>query len=192
MKTYVIALSGGIGCGKSTVAKILRAMGYKIYDCDSRAKILMDTSDEIKCRIKDSISSDAIVGNAIDRTVLGNIVFNNPDALSRLNQIVHHAVRDDIHRWLKSNDKVRFIETAILYQSHLDSIVDEVWEVNAPIDISIERVMNRNGFTVEQVKSRIDSQQFTPEYLHNNVHYISNDNINALLPQIESLLSRIS
>lgn len=192
MSIYAIALSGGIGCGKSTVARVLKAMGYQIYDCDSKAKVLMDTSDEIKRRIKEEISAEAIVDNAIDRAVLGNIVFNNPDALLKLNEIVHHAVRNDINCWLSGNDWVCFIETAILYQSHIDCMVDEVWDVQAPMDIRIKRVMDRNGFTPEQVKSRIDSQQFTPERLHNNVHAINNDNTSALLPQIEALLSRLS
>ncbi len=191
MNGYAIALSGGIGCGKSTVAKILHAIGYHVYDCDSRAKILMDTSDEIKHRIKEEVSAETIVDNAINRAVLGNIVFNNPDALLKLNEIVHHAVRNDINRWLSGNDEVCFIETAILYQSHIDCMVDEVWEVQAPIDIRIERVMDRNGFTREQVKSRIESQQYTPERLHNNMHVINNDNVRALLPQIEALLSRL-
>ncbi len=192
MICYLIAISGGIGSGKSVVSRILSTIGYPVYDCDSRAKILMDTSVEIKREISENISESAVKNGNIDRVVLGNIVFNDTNALSILNKIVHDYVKCDLLQWYKHFNGICFVETAILYQSHLDDVVNEVWEINAPTDIRVKRVMERNNMTQQQVESRIASQQFTPEKYHSNTHSVINDNEHALLPQIEYLISQLS
>lgn len=192
MRSYLIAITGGIGSGKSVLSGILLKMGYKVYDCDSRAKMLIDNNPLIIGRIRDEVSPDVVNDGIINRSSLGTVVFNNPDALSRLNNIVHGAVKEDLRQWRNNCiDYICFVETAILYQSRLDSIVDEVWEVHAPENIRISRVMERNGFTEAQVKSRIKAQQYIPENPHRNIHTVVNDNIQAILPQIEMLLSRL-
>lgn len=189
MANRMIAISGGIGSGKSVVSEILSAMGYAVYDCDSEAKRLMDTSREIKKRISREISCDAVVDDVINRTLLGNIVFNDRKALETLNAIVHDAVRKDLQLWRESHRcRLCFVETAILYQSRIDGMVDEVWEVEAPADVRVERVMKRNGLSREQVEARIASQEFVPERYHDNTRRVTNDGCQAVLPQIERLL----
>ncbi len=190
MRTRIIAISGGIGSGKSVVCNILRAMGWQIYDCDSRAKALMDSSQEIKRRLKEDIDDSVIsTSGAIDRKLLSNIVFNNTDKLAILNSIVHQSVREDIASCIsETSDQFFFIETAILYQSGIDRMVDAVWEVTAPEDIRIRRVMRRNRCTAEEVSARINSQIFLPETTHPATSYIINDDIHPVLPQIETLM----
>ena len=188
--TWLIAITGGIGSGKSIISDILRAMGHKVYDCDTRAKALMDTDESIKNDLIDLISIDAVRNDrTIDRKLLSEIVFNDPDALSRLNSIVHKAVRADLRRWRDtSSDKTVWVETAILYASRLDREVDEVWEVTAPTELRVQRVMKRNSMSREQVLARISSQSTTAAQLHPLTKAIVNDGVEPVLPQILSLL----
>ncbi len=188
--TRLIAITGGIGSGKSIISDILRAMGHKVYDYDTRAKALMDTDESIKNDLIDLISIDAVRNDrTIDRKLLSEIVFNDPDALSRLNSIVHKAVRADLRRWRDtSSDKTVWVETAILYASRLDREVDEVWEVTAPTELRVQRVMKRNSMSREQVLARISSQSTTAAQLHPLTKAIVNDGVEPVLPQILSLL----
>ncbi len=187
----VVAISGGIGSGKSVVSKMLTAMGYSVYDCDIRAKELMNKSNDIKNAISEKISADVIVNGDIDRQKLSQIVFNDSIKLQVLNNIVHGAVKEDLNKWIgNSEDGIVFFETAILYQSKLNEIVDEVWEVFAPIDIRIERVQMRNNMSREQVMTRISSQEYNIETpLKTTI--IINDNKEAVLPQILKCLNQV-
>ncbi len=191
MTPRLIAISGGIGSGKSVVCNILHTLGYTIYDCDYMAKNIMDNSDIIKKSIATEISQDAITTTGdIDRKILAEIVFNDSNKLNILNSIVHSAIKDNIIKWktINANQKLLFIETAILYQSGLDKIVSDVWEIHAPENIRIKRVMERNHISKEQVIARINSQQISDIELHPNTHIIINDNKTPIIPQIQRLL----
>ncbi len=186
----VVAISGGIGSGKSVVCRILTALGFPVYDCDSRAKMLMDNSNTIKESLKSRITPNAVdVCGNIDRKSIASVVFKDSEKLSELNSIVHGAVRDDIICWLKKlSGLTTFIETAILYQSGIDKLVDEVWEVTAPIDVRIARVCLRNNISKEEVEHRIKAQDISVDMPHENSKIILNDNRHSLLLQIEDLL----
>lgn len=186
----LIAITGGIGCGKSIVSLILKEMGYEVYDCDWKAKYLMDNSPTIKNCLKSVFGNDIIIGGAINRSKLANIVFNNKEKLVKLNNIVHFSVKEDLISWKLeySHKKLLFVETAILYQSGLDSIVDEVWEVNAPLEIRIERVMKRNNISRQDVLSRIESQKC--KILTQADYIITNDDKVAILPQLVTILGK--
>lgn len=188
-KPRLAIISGGIGAGKSVVSRILESMGYPVYDSDSRAKRLMDSSAHIMEQLRLNFGDKTVRDGVIDRKHLSAIVFNAPGKLEILNRIVHGAVVDDVKAWLETlNTEIAFVETALLYQSRLDLLADEVWEVTAPVEIRICRVISRNNMTEHQVRARIDSQNFTPENPHANVKTIVNDDTTPLLPQIERYL----
>ena len=186
----LIAITGGIGCGKSIVSQILKEFGFQVYNCDCNAKYLMDNSPTIKDCLKSTFGNDIIIDGTINRVKLANIVFNNKEKLVKLNNIVHSSVKEDLISWKleNSHNKLLFIETAILYQSGLDSIVDEVWEVNAPLEIRIERVMKRNNISRQDVLSRIESQKY--EILTQADYIITNDDKVAILPQLVTILGK--
>lgn len=190
---HIIALTGGIGAGKSTVAHVLRAWGYLVYDCDSRAKKIMDENDDIKQRIATEIATEAIVDGRIDRSRLSKIVFADSEKLRRLNTIVHRAVRDNIRRWAASvrDRKVVFVESAILYSSGLYAEVDGELRVVAPDETRIARVIRRNGLTRSHIEARIASQQpdENPEIPLADVHMIINDDRQPVLPQLVAYLT---
>ncbi len=189
----LVAISGGIGCGKSVVSAILDRLGYPVYDCDTRAKFLMDSSREILDRLVNEIHESVVVDGRIDRRRLSQLVFSDAGKLARLNSIVHGEVKADLSRWADGHrsDSLLFVETAILYQSGLDKMVDEVWNVVAPKALRIERVMSRNGCTAAEVESRIASQAVEVESPHGTVHEIVNDGFTPLLPRVEALIGRI-
>ena len=186
----LIAITGGIGCGKSIVSQILKEFGFQVYDCDCNAKYLMDNSPTIKDCLKSTFGNDIIIDGTINRVKLASIVFNNKEKLVKLNNIVHSSVKEDLISWKLENSqkKLLFIETAILYQSGLDKVVDEVWEVNAPIEIRIERVMKRNNISRQDVLSRIESQKY--EILTQADYIITNDDKVAILPQLVTILGK--
>ncbi len=191
----IIAIAGGIGSGKSVVSRILREMGCHVYDCDSRAKMLMDESFDIKRRIAAEISEEAITGyGAVDRRVLASVVFADKEKLRRLNDIVHGAVRGDILRWAENLDvDVCWVESAIIYESGIDRMVDEVWSVEAPLELRIERVMARNGMSREEVEARIASQSGNEgiHAVHPATHPVVNDGVEPVLPRVLGLLDSL-
>lgn len=195
MNARIVAITGGIGAGKSVVSDILRAIGYSVYDSDSRAKILMDNSQPIKDAIITDICCEAVNSNGIiDRNCLAREVFADDKKLKRLNDIVHSTVVTDFKKWCdRFSETVAaplFIETALLYQSGIDLLVDEVWEVVAPINERVSRVMRRNNISESQVLSRIASQdQYISPRRHPYIHLIENDGKIPLLPRVEDLLS---
>ncbi|MBQ8773494.1 MAG: dephospho-CoA kinase [Muribaculaceae bacterium] len=191
MATEIIGITGGIGSGKSVVSRILRILGHAVYDCDSQAKQLMDGSDCIKSRIMQEIDRRSVddLGN-INRQRLSSVVFSDKDALARLNEIVHGAVRQDLLEWVNRQVAQRvWVETAILYESGLDKIVDKVWHVEAPLEMRIKRVMLRNSVTRAQVEARIASQPVVSDHKHPDISLIVNDGKLSLLQRIEGLLS---
>lgn len=189
----LIAISGGIGSGKSVVSRMLESMGYHVYDCDSRARRLIDGSQEIKTAICMSLGDECVDADGkLDRKAVSDIVFSDRDKLEMLNKITHAAVRDDIRHWhSEAHDAMLFVETAILYQSEIDRMVEAVIEVEAPIDIRINRIMNRNGFKYHEAMNRINSQKHNVKNLHPRIYKLVNDDRHALLPQLQDILAKL-
>lgn len=186
----IIAITGGIGAGKSVVSSILQVAGYHVYDCDSRAKQLMNTSAAIKQSLIENFGADVYTGDRLNKPRLSNIIFNDPTALQLVNSIVHPAVRLDIEQWAQEQHGKTplFIETAILKEASLDAMVDEVWNVTAPIETRIERVVRRNATTRDKVIERINNQ--TPLTGCEGVKLVEiiNDGTTPLLPQVVKAL----
>ena len=188
----LIAITGGIGSGKSVVARIVKVMGHQVYDCDSRARQLMERSDDVRREIKDAFGPEAYLDDGtLNREHLSKVAFKDPDSLTRLNVIVHPATARDMQQWAQELDQkgttAAFVETALLRTAALDRIVDEVWHVTAPISVRVQRVMARNGLTEQQVLERIASQSIEEDVAPGE-HAIVNDGVAAVVPQVIRLL----
>ena len=184
-----IAIIGGIGSGKSVVSKVLRIMGYPVYDCDSEAKRLMDNSAKIHEELVKAFGEKVVVSGNIDRKYLASLVFNDKSLLNTLNGIVHPAVKVDFEAWaISRKSDVVFVETAILFESKMDDAVDEIWVVDAPIEERIKRVMARDNCDRPAVEARILMQTIIPPTTTKPITHIANDNTNSILKQITELL----
>ena len=187
----LVAISGGIGSGKSVVSHLLTLLGYSIYDCDSRAKLLMNRSEDVKRELREAFGDDVITPQeTVNRDVLSKIIFGNAEALKTVNSIVHPRVVAEIMSLAgKCNDEYFFFETALPQESGLDKLADAVWLVTAPLETRIERVIKRSGLTREQVMARIASQDYS-NIKNNRVEYIINDENKSLTNQLLTLLTK--
>lgn len=191
----LVAITGGIGSGKSIVATMLQVMGHEVYDCDSRARALMTESDEVRHKLVEAFGKETFLDDgSLNRQHLSAVAFGNDEALARLNAIVHPATADDMMRWARQRaslgDRVAFVETALLRTAQLDRLVDQVWHVTAPASVRIPRVMARSGLTAAQVQERIDAQR-DEEHIADGEQSIVNDDKTAVLPQVIRLLESI-
>lgn len=197
MSRRIIGITGGIGSGKSVASRILRLQGRRVFDCDYEAKLLMDTSAEIKQRICAEISSDVTDGScSIDRRRLAEIVFSEPEMLAKLNAIVHGEVAREMLRVAGEADDILFVEAAILASSGLAEYCDRIWIVECRNKREkMERVMQRNGCDSAEVERRMEAQKGEEELLRKyseRVEVIYNESDIALLPQINVLTQQIN
>ncbi|MDE6454240.1 MAG: dephospho-CoA kinase [Muribaculaceae bacterium] len=196
MRLKVIGIAGGIGSGKSVVSRMLAGMGYDVYDSDMRAKQIMDGDVEIKRFLAREIHPDCIrPDGAIDRRTVASVVFGDEEKRLKLNSCVHSAVKADLCLWIEAHgagDAAVFVECAILCESGLVDLTDEIWEVWAPDAVRIERVVRRNGLAEDDVRARIASQAVETAALNaQNPRIIINDGVSPLLPQVEHLLGAV-
>lgn len=163
---YKVGITGGIGSGKSTVCEMLRAMGVAVYDSDSRAKALMAQCDDVRKSLIDAFGVECYNEEGLNRGYLAQQVFGNEEALQRLNAIVHPAVRADFQQWCSEQSSAYVVlESAILFEADFDNEVDTTIAVLAPKEIRVERTMQRDGASREDVLRRMEHQA-SDEELH--------------------------
>lgn len=161
-----IGVTGGIGSGKSTVCRLFAARGIAVYDTDAAAKRLMAEDAALRRAIEARFGEESYQEGALNRPWLARQVFGDEAALQALNRLVHPAVIADFERWATEQQSVYVVvESAILYEAGLDQAVDRVVAVLAPERLRIERAMQRDGATEEQIRSRM-AAQLSDEELH--------------------------
>ncbi len=155
-----VAITGGIGSGKSTVCRALAALsGAPIYDSDSRAKQVMATHPEVRQELVELFGEDVFAEGQLNRALISSRVFGNPPMLERLNAIVHPRVVADFEQWAESQSSDYVIlESALLFTSPLVGHYDLAVVVDAPLEVRVERCVRRDGATPEEVRRRIASQ----------------------------------
>lgn len=187
----IIGITGGIGSGKSVVSRILRLNGYPVYDCDSEARSLMESSAMLKSDLC------AILGNEIytdschlDRKRMAGMIFSDHQLLMRVNKVVHSAVKDDFMRFAREvvSRKV-FCESAILGSSGFADMCSRIWFVDAPEVVRIDRVKHRSGMGEEEIRQRMHAQRDEFSRLSpDKIVRVQNDDTTELLPFILGLL----
>ena len=169
----IIGITGGIGSGKSTIARALAARGFAVYDCDREAKRIIAENKDVQQQIIALLGEEAFVNGVYNTAYVAQRVFAEPELLERLNQIVHPAVKADIirHSPLSGsaaspliNPPFLFLESAILYEAGLDAICDKIFVIEAPEDIRIARTIARDYHgdsspeNINKVRARIKAQ----------------------------------
>lgn len=180
----IVGLTGGIGSGKSTVANFLKDVGVPIYDSDANAKLLMNNNPILRQQIEQLFGADAYQNNQLNRALVGELVFNNPKLLNQLNSIVHPAVANHFKEWVVMQKAWYVVkEAAILFESGAHNNCDFVICVIAHKKTRLQRVMQRDGVTKEQVLNRMNKQMTDDERLELSDFVIHNNQDLAHLKQ---------
>ena len=161
-----VAICGGIGSGKSTVCRMFAERGVAHYDSDSRAKALMNESAELRKALVAEFGEECYDGGVLNRAYLASKVFGSEERLAKLNSIVHPAVKADFLRWAEEQEgDYCILETAILFESGFDALVDQKVAILAPQPLRMMRAMERDGATKEQIEARIKAQMSDDELM---------------------------
>ena len=159
----VVGLTGGIGSGKSTIAKAFAALGIAVFNSDEQAKALIATDTQVKERIIAAFGEEAYQNGEYNRAYIAQIVFNNSEKLAILNGIVHPALAEYFKQWAKKQTSPYVLkEAAILFESGSYKDCDYIITVTAPEQLRIARVMARDHCTEAQVRARM-AQQWTDD-----------------------------
>lgn len=155
-KPLIIGLTGGIGMGKSTVAKIFRGMGIPVHDADASVHASLEKRGKAVPKIK-KLFPDCVVAGVVDRSKLGQMVFGKPQLLKKLEGILHPLVRADEKEFLKSAQLLQaplvILEIPLLFETGAEKRCDLVMTVTAPLAVQKERVLKRKGMTAEKFKA---------------------------------------
>lgn len=160
-----VAITGGIGSGKSTVCKALAAIsGAPLYDSDQRAKEIMATHPAVRSDLVELFGNEVFEQGVLNRELIASRVFGNKESLRRLNAIVHPRVVEDFELWAESQQSDYVIlESALLFTSPLVGHYDLAVVVDAPLEMRIERCVRRDGVSRQQILSRMESQMSASE-----------------------------
>ena len=161
MKT--LAVTGGIGSGKSAVTACLSGKGFPVYDCDAAAKSLYDRRPGIVDTLERLLATPLRdPSGRLDRSRLAGLIFSDPEARLRVESVVHPAVLEDFLGWRARQDAplVAFESAIVLSLPLFDGVYDKVMLVEAPDDVRLARAMRRDGATEEAVRARMAAQSF--------------------------------
>ena len=191
-----LGITGGIGSGKSVVSEILKIKGIPVYNADTEAKRLMVEDEELRHQLMQLLGDDIYFADGtLDKKKIASKIFSNPTLLQKVNQTVHPAVGKDFLRWeqnqAQQSKNIIAMESAILFESNLNMQFDKTLLVYAPLEVRVKRVMIRDAATLEQVQARIKNQSDEESKRSKADFVIENDNQQALLPQINQVLSQI-
>ncbi len=188
-----IGLTGGIGSGKSTVAKVFEVLGIPVYYADDAAKQLMNEDGPLKKQIQKIFGATSYRNGQLDTKYVADIVFKKPEKLQLLNSLVHPATINDAQNWMKKQRSAYTIkEAALIFESGAQQQLDYVIGVYAPTPLRIQRTMQRDGITEEQVMARINKQMDEPSKMQLCDFVIINDEEQMLIPQVVELDKKIS
>lgn len=181
-----IGITGGIGSGKSVVSRILRCNGFIVYDCDTRARSLMEEDKQLKELLEEKLGSFIYHQDGkLNKNLLSQIIFNDKERRKLVNSIVHEAVRSDIKKKRKNTKGKFFIESAILATSGLDKYCDYIWLITSSERMRIKRIEKRDKLDLKQIEKRIHIQEEELDLLtKDKLIVIKNDYNNALLEQV--------
>ena len=187
-----IGITGGIGTGKTFVCKIFKTLGVPIYDADSAAKHLVESDDRIKASIIEHFGSDSYTADGkYNRSYIKEIVFKNSSAKALLESIIHPPVFKDSNNWFEKVDAKGFQyaikEAGILYESNSYLDLDKIIVVDAPLEIRMKRIMNRDHISEDEALIKINIQWPQEEKVKRGDYIIQNDGLHTVIPQVYAL-----
>ena len=188
-----IGLTGGIGSGKSTVAKLFEVLGAPVYYADDAAKRLMNEDEILKQQVQKEFGKEAYTNGSLNRKYISDIVFANPEKLDLLNSIVHPATLKDAEEWMnKQTTPYAIKEAALIFESGAQEQLDYVIGVSAPTPLRIQRTIQRDNITREEVIARMNKQIDETIKMRLCDFVITNDEQQLVIAQVMALHNHIT
>lgn len=189
----LVGLTGGIGSGKTTVAKLFEDLGIPIYIADVEAKALMNRSKVIKRKLIALFGDEAYVDGTLNRPFLAQQIFNDKALLTKMNAIVHPKVASHFKRWAAKQKSAYYIkESAILFENDNAKHCDVVITVTAPEAIRIARVIARDDSSEEKVKAIINNQLSDAIKIEQSDFVITNIDLKSTKQQVLDIHQKLS
>lgn len=190
--TKIIGLTGGIGSGKTTVARQFESFGIPIYIADEEAKKIMELPEVIE-NIKTVFGNEIFDKAKLNRQKLAKIVFNDKEKLQELNKIVHPKVKSHFENWLIENKSAPIVikETALLFETGSEMNFDSIITVTAPLAIRVQRVIERDKIDNEAVLNRINNQISDEIKIAKSNFVIHNDSLESLTKQVKNIYNQL-
>lgn len=181
-----VGITGGIGSGKTTVCKIFSTLGVPVYYADDRGKELMNTDPEIRRQLITLFGDAAYTEHGLDRKYIAEKVFSDKGLLQQLNALVHPAVFKDSFDWFQRHQADPYVlyEAAILFETGSYKMMDKMITVVAPLEVRIERTMQRDAVSRDEVLERVDKQLSDEEKIKMSDFIIYNDQKESLIDQV--------
>ena len=188
-----IAITGGIGSGKSYVSALLQKQGIPIDNADDEAKRLMLGDEGIREGLMDLLGNEVYTDGNLNKPLLASYLFADAGNAARINSIVHPRVKADFRSWLKAHQEseIAALECAILYESGFEDTVDFVVMVYAPEELRVERAMRRDNATEQQIRARIAAQMNDEEKSRRADYVVFNDGSIPLERQLADLIAQL-
>lgn len=184
----IIGLTGGIGSGKTTVAKLFTELGVPVYNSDLKAKKLMQDSKEVRTAIIDLLGEESFTFKKLNKKYIADKVFGDKELLQKLNAIVHPAVRKDFISWVKTKRTPYVIqEAAILFENNSYKRFDKVILVKAPKEQRLERILARDNISKEEILARMENQWDDSKKIPLADFTIENTDLEETKLQVENL-----
>jgi dephospho-CoA kinase len=180
-----IGLTGGIGSGKSTVARVFAVLGVPLFDADRAGRQLLNDDPAARAAVIEAFGDALYASGSLDRRALAAIVFTDPEKLARLNAIVHPAVRVRFASWAAEQQAPYvMMESAILAETGGHHAFDRIVLVDAPEAVRLRRVMLRDAVGEEEVRARMARQGTDAQRAAIAHHIIRNDDTELVVPQV--------
>ncbi|WP_374950334.1 dephospho-CoA kinase [Mucilaginibacter sp.] len=191
---FKVGITGNIGSGKTTVCKVFEVLGVPVFYADDEAKKVMVQDELLIAGIRKAFGNEAYFEDeSLNRKHIAGIVFNNPVELAKLNALVHPAVFRAFDKWVaRFANQVPYVmkEAALLFESDSYKMCDRSLMVSAPLDLRIQRVIQRDGITADEVKSR-EARQLTEDKKRSLANdLVINDDTQFVIPQVLALHER--
>ena len=180
-----IGITGGIGSGKSYICQQLKERGFQVYDCDAAAKRLIRTSPEIKRKLTNLVGTDAYIDGKLNKAAIAQFLLRSEASAKAIDNIVHPAVFQDFEE-----SGMQWMESAIMYESGIYRLVDKVIVVTAPQEVRIQRVMQRDHISRNEVLQWMQRQWAQEEIVKRADYEIINDGIADINTQIDNIINK--
>lgn len=188
-----IAVTGGIGSGKSYISHLLENMHIPVYNADNEAKRLTVSDAGIRGELIALLGEEVYKDGLLNKPLLASYLFSDPAHVLQINSIIHPRVRKDFTVWVERQEKCEIVgmESAILYEAGFQDTVDAVIMVYAPVELRIQRAMYRDGASEEQVRARITAQMDDEEKRRRADFTVVNDGVQLLIPQLNRIVEQL-